>query len=113
MKELNCSNCPHTIVLISNLLTNEGVYSYVAAVVCITCSQFLYPVFERPSKVLVAPQNAVKWTDALLKGTRSSMGETRRRFAEHKLYPNGLESNGSGGEDARGDPTLPTGLSGS
>ncbi len=24
MKELSCSNCPHTIVLISNLLTNEG-----------------------------------------------------------------------------------------
>ncbi len=32
-----------------------------------------------------------------------SLGETRRRFAERKLYPNGLESNGAGDELARGN----------
>ena len=46
-------------------------YSRVAAVGCIACSQFLYAVFERPSKVLVAPQNAVTMDPWLvLKGTR-------------------------------------------
>jgi hypothetical protein len=40
MKALNCSSCPYTIFLISNLLIDEG-GSCVAAVGCIACSQFL------------------------------------------------------------------------
>jgi hypothetical protein len=59
-------------------------YSCVAIVGCIACSQCLYAVFERPSKVSVAPKEiAVTMDPGLVEG--DPLGETRRRFAERKL----------------------------
>ena len=51
----------------------------------------------------VVPKIAVTTDPWLVEG--DSLGETRRRFAERKLYPDGLESNDAEGEAARGDPT--------
>ncbi len=48
------------------------------------------------------PKNAVTMDPWLVEG--DSLGETRRRFTERKLYLDGLESNGAGDEAARGDP---------
>ena len=73
-----------------------------AAVGCTAWGPFLYAVFERPSKVSVVPKIAVTTDPWLVEG--DSLGTTRRRFAERKLYPDGLESNGTVGEAARGDP---------
>ena len=74
-----------------------------AAVGCIACSQRLYAVFERPSKVSVAPkQIAVTLDPWLVEG--DPLGETRRRSAEREEELNGLESNDAGGAAARGDP---------
>ncbi len=54
-----------------------------AAVGCITYSQRLYAVFERPSKVSVAPEEiAVTMDPGLVEG--DPLSETRRRFAERK-----------------------------
>ena len=79
----------------------KGAYSGVAkAVGCIACSQCLYAVFERPSKAL--EKIAVTMDPWLVED--DPLCETRRRFAERKLELDGLESNGAGGEAARGDP---------
>jgi hypothetical protein len=49
-------------------------HSCVAAVGCTACSQFLFAEFERPSKVSVAPKNAVPMDHWLVEG--DWMGES-------------------------------------
>ncbi len=76
----------------------KEVYSYVTVVGFIVSSQFLYVVYERPSKVSVDHKNTVTMDPWLVEG--DSLDETWR-FAEHKLYPNGLDSKDTGYEVAR------------
>ncbi len=66
---------------------------------CTRSNQFLYAVFERPSKVSEFP---LQRTPGLVEG--DSLSKVRQRFAERKLYPDGLESNGAEGGVARVDP---------
>ena len=50
----------------------------------------------------VPPKISVTTDPWLVDG--DSLVKTRRRFAGRKLYPDGLEAKGAGGEAARGDP---------
>ena len=64
------------------LLMKEA-YSCVASVGCTACSQFLYAVFERPSKVPEAPEEIAVTEDPWLVEC-DSQGAKPRRFAERK-----------------------------
>ena len=109
MKALNLARCPDTMFVSSDLLLMKEAYSCMAAVGyscmtvvgCTACSQSLYAVFERPSKVSVVPKIVVTTDPWLVEG--DLLGTTRRRFAERKLYPDGLESNDTVGSSP-GDP---------
>ena len=76
--------------------------SCVAAVDCTACSQFLYVVLERPSKMSVAPKNTVT-TDPVLVEQEPSH-ETRRRLEQRKTDPDGLDAKDTEGGAALGDP---------
>ena len=56
--------------------------------------------------VSLTPKNAVAMGSWVVTVEGDSMCQTRRRFAEHKTYPNGFESNDTGDETTRGDPTV-------
>jgi len=68
----------------------KEVKSYVAAVGCTACSQFLYDVVEVTSKMSVTPKNAVT-TDSVIVEQEPTL-ETRRRLRERKTYPDGLDA---------------------
>ena len=80
----------------------NGAKSCVATVGCTACSQFLYAVVERASKMSVAPENAVT-TDPVLVEQEPSR-ETRRRLEERKTDPDGLDDKDAEGGAALGDP---------
>jgi hypothetical protein len=58
-------------------------YSDVSVVGCIPCIQYLYAVFEWPSKVSVTPEEIDVSMDPWLVED-DPLGETRRYFAERK-----------------------------
>ena len=77
--------------------------SFVVGVGCTDCSQFLYPVVDRPSKMSVVSENAVT-TDPVLVEEEPSR-ETRRRLEKRKTGPDELDSKDAEGGAALGDPT--------
>jgi hypothetical protein len=76
--------------------------SCAAGVVCTACSQSLYDVVERPSKISVTPENVVT-TDPVVVEQEPSR-ETRRRLEERKTDPDGLDDKDAEDGAAPDDP---------
>lgn len=83
MKAQHSSGRPYTIAVGSNLLDEGSIHTCEAAVGCTSCNQFLYAVFERPSKVSVAPELAVTTDPCVVEG--DSLVKTRCVLHEKKL----------------------------
>jgi hypothetical protein len=81
----------------ATLALKKETYSSVTTPDYTTWNQFLYVVFERPWSFR-GPKNYL-CNPCLVEG--DSLGETRRRFGEHKLYP---ESKDTDDESTLGDP---------